>query len=86
MNYLNTKPTTGIKAKKKFYKFCVKSGIDLANFDPERINFEGTFLIHCFKINPAETKTKYNHIFKHVKNKKVELNPNINNLIFEPKN
>lgn len=39
-----------------------------------------------FKINPAETKAKYNHIFKHVKNKKVELNPNINNLIFEPKN
>ena len=79
-------PTTGIKAKKKFYKFCVKSGIDLKNFDPERINFEAKPLTRSFKQRANEIKQKYNYKFTNLQRESFENQPNINNLIFERKN
>jgi len=85
MNSINLEPTTGIKAKKKFYKFCVKSGIDLARFDTEKINFEGKTLIRSFKHKADEVKEKYNHKFANLREENTESYPNIENLIFEPK-
>lgn len=89
MNSINLEPKTGIKAKVKFYNWAKKRGIDLKNFDPENINFEGKLLIRSFKQKAEEVKQKYNYKFanlnKQISNDLVEKHPNIETLIFERK-
>lgn len=79
-----TKRATGIRAKIKFYNWAVKTGIDLKNFEPERLDFELAKQKSTFKNRAAEIKDRFNHVFK--TQNPIEGYPNIENLIFEPKN
>ncbi len=58
-----TRKKPGIKAKIKFYNFCVAIGIDLRYFDPHSIEFEPTKRVFSFYKDKQGTKDKYNYIF-----------------------
>ena len=85
MQKTKRKPNT-IRAKQKFYEFCVKAGIDVSSFDVANLQ------IHeippkrksTLKNRAAEIKAKFNHVFKPRLN--FENYPNIEKLSFEPKN
>jgi len=80
------KSKSNIKAKIKFYNWAKKIGIDLKNFDPENINFEGQDLIPSFKKRKDEVKQQFNYKFANLQDDNLQNYPNINNLIFERKN
>lgn len=54
---------TGIREKQRFYNRMVFLGVDLATFNPDNINFEGTKHKSSFKRSPDTTKQKHNHVF-----------------------
>ena len=62
-----------IKAKIKFYNFCVARGIDLRFFDPHSITvFEPVKRLFSFYKDKQGTKEKYNYRFPdHVYNKRI---------------
>ncbi|KFN39023.1 MAG: hypothetical protein JU82_08780 [Sulfuricurvum sp. MLSB] len=52
-----------IRAKVKYYNWCVALGIDLRNFDPHRIDFGKLIKKSSFKNRSQEIKEKYNYKF-----------------------
>jgi len=83
MQKTKRKPNT-IRAKQKFYDFCVRTGIDLKNLDVHNLQ------IHeippkrksTFKNRSAEIKSKFNYTFKTLHQDFMCNYPNINNLTF----
>lgn len=81
-----TKRQNTIRAKQKFYDYCVRVGIDLKNLDVANLQ------IHeippkrksTFKQRATEIKAKFNHVFKPKLN--FDNYPNIEKISFEPKN
>lgn len=80
------KSKSNIKAKIKFYNWAKKIGVDLKNFDPENINFEGQDLIPSFKKRKEEVKQQFNHKFANLRQEKPIINIGNKELIFERKN
>lgn len=80
------KSKSNIKAKIKFYNWAKKIGIDLKNFDPENINFEGENLISSFKKRKEEVKQQFNYKFANLRQEKPIINIGNKELIFERKN
>lgn len=80
------KSKSNIKAKIKFYNWAKKIGIDLKNFDPENINFEGENLISSFKKRKEEVKQQFNYKFANLRQEKPIINIDNKELIFERKN
>lgn len=76
---------TGIRAKVKFYHWCVSRGIDLKHFDPMRIDFELGKRIFSFYKNPKLTKEKHNYRFSKTQKTDFHNFPNIESIIFEAK-
>mgnify|MGYP003442602641 FL=1 len=67
-----TRKKPGIRAKVKFYMWCIAKGIDLKYFDPHSIEFEPTKRVFSFYKDKQGTKDKYNYIFPdHVYNKQI---------------
>lgn len=55
--------TTGIRQKQRFYNVAVGWGVDLKNFDPDRINFESAKPKSTFKSRAQQIKQMFNHEF-----------------------
>lgn len=81
---MKTKST--IKAKIKFYNWAKNRGVDLKNFDPEKINFDGKSQTSSFKDKPDEVKRLHNYKFANLHDDNLENYPYIERLIFERKN
>jgi len=79
------KKVTDIQQKVIFYDFCVKNGIDLKDFQPEKIDFEESKLIHTFQFRKEEVK-KWNYCFKNLHQDYLQNFPNLQSITFEPKN
>ena len=76
---------TGIRAKQRFYNWAVKHGLDLKNFEPERIEFEGVNHTGTFKSRAEQIKEKFNHVFKFREQDFIKDYPNIEILQFVKK-
>jgi len=78
---------TKIKNLKKFYKFCVKNGLNVANLDFENLDFETPEnLESSFKNRSQEIKMQFNHIFSLPNERQIFFNNDYKEIIFEPKN
>lgn len=81
----NTKKRTGIRSKQKFYSWLVLLGGDVANFDPEGINFDIPILASSFKKRAQEIKEKHNYKFSDYADLFLTNYPNIEKLTFVTK-
>jgi len=79
-----TENKTGIRRKQKFYKWCVKNGLDVSNIEVERINFEGNKPKSSFKQRAKEVKETFNHIFKFREQDFLNDFPNVDSVEFIP--
>ena len=67
-----TRKKPGIRAKIKFYMWCVSRGIDLKHFDPHRIEFEPVKRLFSFYKDKEGTKKRFNYRFPdHIYNKRI---------------
>ena len=70
-----------IRATQRFYNKCVTWGIDLSGFEPNNYRFDLPKPKGTFKRRANQIKDIYNHKFNSLHNY-----PNIDIIIFEPKN
>lgn len=55
--------SSGIRAKQRFYATACNWGLDLKDFDPHSINFEGTKPKSSFKKRSQFVKANFNYRF-----------------------
>jgi hypothetical protein len=78
---------TKIKNLKKFYKFCVKNGLNVANINFENLDFETPKnLESSFKNRSQEVKSQFNHIFSLPNERQRFFNNDYKEIIFIAKN
>ena len=78
---------TKIKNLKKFYKFCKKNGLNLANINFENLDFETPKnLESSFKNRSNEIKNQFNHIFRLPQEQNKIFNNDYKEIIFVSKN
>lgn len=75
-----------IRAKQRYYNWCVEHGFNVVHFDLERMNFDlPKKHKSSFKKRAAEVKEKFNHTFKFREQDFLNGYPNIENVQFVKK-
>lgn len=78
---------TKIKNLKKFYKFCIKNGLNVANIDFDNLDFETPEnLESSFKNRSQEIKMQFNYVFNQPNEQKRFFNNDYKEIIFIAKN